>query len=385
MDINSIFFFGEWVNICFIISKKAVMASPTIKIYINGLNAPLELSISKDFPLRCKINKIVLFQNLIGKVSSLLFFSFPLSQKLISYFAFHLFNGIYNNKILFKFLISNDNNYFQNSINYKYYEKYKNESCKEKLNILLKEQNFKNIISIFPPFSYNNIGHYIDDIFGNYIAILSNNDGVNNYVNHIKNIQAIGGINNLLPIAELMLKYRNTRYNIISENSILKYLNILKDIIIEHNDNLYDANKNYFFSNLGLFLERFPSNIYTEKLLYILIDIGKEVFLYSDNDNKNINQNYNYINNILLNEKIFSKFSYENQVKLWDEVHKFFISDYSKIKESLNIYKICILLRFYDENRYKEYCCQKHASVIQIKSKNIGKNNNKSIKNIMDP
>ena len=182
-----------------------------------------------------------------------------------------------------------------------------------------------------------------------------------------------------------MLKYRNTRYNIISENSILKYLNILKDIIIEDNDNLYDANKNYFFSNLGLFLERFPSNIYTEKLLYILIDIGKEVFLYSDNDNKNINQNYNYINNILLNEKIFSKFSYENQVKLWDEVHKFFISDYSKIKESLNIYKICILLRFYDENRYKEYCCQKHASVIQIKSKNIGKNNNKSIKNIMDP
>ena len=385
MDINSIFFFGEWVNICFIINKKVLMNSPTIKIFINGVSTRLELSMPKDFPLRCKINKIILFQNLIGRISSLLFFSFPLSQKLISYLAFHLINGIYNNKILFKFLISNDNSYFNNSINYKYYEKYKNENSKEKLNILLKEQNFKNIISIFPPFSYNNRGHYIDDIFGNYIAIFSNNDGVNNYLNHIKNIQAIGGINNLLPIAELMLKYRNTRYNIISENTILKYLNIFKDIIIEHNDNLYDANKNYFFSNLGLFLERFPSNIYTEKLLYILIDIGKEVFLYSDNDNKNINQNYNYINTILLNEKIFSKFSYENQVKLWDEVHKFFISDYSKIKESLNIYKICILLRFYDENRYNEYCCQKHANIIQIKSKSMGKNNNKNIKNIMNP
>ena len=385
MDINSIFFFEEWVNVCFIISKKVVMNSATIKIFINGVNTRLELAVPKDFPLRCKINKIILFQNLIGRVSSLLFFSFPLSQKLISYFAFNLINGIYNNKILFKFLISNDNSYFNNSNNYKYYEKYKNENIKEKLNILLKEQNFKNIISVFPPFSYNNRGHYIDDIFGNYIAIFSNNDGVNNYVNHVKNIQLIGGINNLLPIAELMLKYRNTRYNIISEKSILKYLNIFKDIIIEHNDNLYDANKNYFFSSLGLFLERFPSNIYKEKLLYILLDIGKEVFLYSDNDNKNINQNYNYINNILLNEKIFSKFSYENQVKLWEEVHKFFISDYSKIKESLNIYKICILLRFYDENRYNEYCCQKHANTIQIKSKNIGKNNNKNIKNIMNP
>ena len=385
MDINSIFFFGEWVNVCFIINKKVLMNPATIKIYINGVSTRMEFAMPKDFPLRCKINKIILFQNLIGRVSSLLFFSFPLSQKLINYFAFHLINGIYNNKILFKFLISNDNNYFKNSINYKYYIKYKNENIKEKINILLKEQNFKNIISIFPPFSYNNRGHYIDDIFGNYIAIFSNNDGVNNFVNYIKNIQMIGGINNLLPIAELMLKYRNTRYNIISEKSILKYLNIFKDIIIEHNDNLYDANKNYFFSNLGLFLERFPSNIYTEKLLYLLLDIGKEVFLYSDNDNKNINQNYNYINTILLNEKIFSKFSYENQVKLWDEVHKFFISDYSKIKESLNIYKICILLRFYDENRYKEYCCQKHANIIQIKSKSIGKNNNKNIKNIMNP
>ena len=387
MDISSVFNFGQWVNVCFIISKKAVMKSATIMIYINGLKLNMDLTIPKEFPTKIKINRITLFQNLIGRVSSFLFFSFPLSMKLINNFCLKMKNGIYKNKILFRFLIANDNNYFKNAIDYKYYEKYKHEKNKDKLlDILLKEQNAKNIISIFVPFTYNNRENCIDDIFGNYIAVLSKNDGVNNYINHIKNIQILGGINNLLPIAELMVKFKNTKNNIISEKSVIKYLNIFKDIIIEHNNNLYDANKNYFFSNLGLFLEKFPQNIFTEKILYILLDIGKEVFQYNDTININHNYNYNYINNILLNEKIFSKFSTENQVKLWDEVHKYFVSDYSKIKESLSIYKMCILLRFYDENRYSEYCCQKHANVIKITSKrNVKENNNIVTKNIMNP
>ena len=386
IDINSIFTFGKWVNICFIITKKVVMNSATIKIFINGVKANSELMIPKEFPTKVKINKIILFENLIGRVSSLLFFSFPLSLQLIKCFSLKMNNGIYNNKILFKFLISNENNYFKNAINYKYYEKYKNEKNKDKLlNILLKEQNIKNIITIFPPFSYDRRGNYIDDIFGNYLALLSNNDGVNFYVNHIKNIQIIGGIINLLPISELMLKFKNTKNNIITESIVLKYLYILKDIIIGHNNNLYDANKNYFFSSLSLFLERFPSNIFTTKLLHVLLDIGKEVF--QSNDINNENQSYNFINDILLNEKIFSKFSTENQVILWDGVHKFFISDYSKIKESLSIHKICILLRFYDENRYNEYCCQNHANLIKnTKNMKTEQNNkNKVIKNVMNP
>ena len=383
ININTIFNFGHWVNICFIISKKTVMNPSTIKIFINGASTQTYLSIPREFPSKIRITKIIFFENLIGRVSSLLLFSFPLQQKLINYFALNMNTGIYNNKILFKFLLYNDNNYFKNAINYKYYEKYKNEKNKEKLiNILIKEQNLQNIISIFPPFTYNKKDNNIDDIFGNYIGILSKYDGVNNYVNHIKNIQIIGGISNLLPVAELMLKYKNSKNNVITEKTVLKYLDILKNIIIGYNNNLYDANKNYFFSNLGLFLEKFPSYIYTEKLLNILLDIGKEVFLY--NDIKNEDKDENYINNILLNEKIFSKFSMENQIKLWDEVNKFFISDYSKIKESLNINKICILLRFYDENRYNEHCCKKHANVIKLKT-NAEEKSNKNMKNIMNP
>ena len=94
----------------------------------------------------------------------------------------------------------------------------------------------------------------------------------------------------------------------------------------------------------------------------------------------NTSRNDNYINMILLNEKIFSKFSEVNQKKLWDNVYQFFTSDYSQMKESLNISKIGLLLRFYDENRYNEYCCSFHA--------NFFKPNNTDSKftpNIMNP
>ena len=380
IDVNdqNIFEYGKWVNICFIIKDK-------VNIYINNHLSPLSLPIPKNFPINEKIDCIILFQNLIGRVSSLLFFSFSLPQKLIHYFESYMKGGIYNNKILFKFLLSNDNNYFKNSINYKYYEKYKNLYKKDKfIDISLKGHIVKNIISIFTPFTYNESESKIDDIFGNYKAVLSINDGVNYYTNHIKNIQIIGGISNLLPIAELMLNNRksNNKNNIITEKTLLKYLSIIRDIIIGYNNNIFEANKTFFFSNLGLFLERFPSEIYTEKILRIMLDIGKEVTKY--NDIKNTSKNDNYYNNILLNEKIVSKFSMDNQVILWNEVNNFFFSDDSKMNESLNINKICILLRFYDENRYKEYCCKKHANIIKSQSKAEEKNN-KIIKNIMNP
>ena len=81
---------------------------------------------------------------------------------------------------------------------------------------------------------------------------------------------------------------------------------------------------------------------------------------------------------ILLNEKIFSKFSEENQLKLWDDINKFFTSDYSQLKDSLNMSKICLLLRFYDRDRYNKYCCKKHADLFKI-------SNDDKITNIMNP
>ena len=114
ININTIFNFGKWVNISFVINKKEGVSEATIKVYINGASNKSYLTIPKDFPIKEKINSIILFQNLIGRVSSLLFFSFPLTQKLINYFSLNKNEGIYKNKILFRFLLSNESNYFQN-------------------------------------------------------------------------------------------------------------------------------------------------------------------------------------------------------------------------------------------------------------------------------
>jgi len=368
IDLSATFQWNKWNNICLVIEK---LEKNKIKIIINNATNYSNISIPKNFPTNEKIDTIKCFENLIGRVSSLLFFSFPLEQKMINHFSIQLKHGFYKNKILFKFLHSNDNEYLNNAKNYKYIEKFKNEKKLDKeFKIKASEQNKKNIICFFCPFAYNKSQNEIDDIFGNYIGVLSKDDGVNYYLNCTKNIKQIGGMNILLPIVEIMyssnvtngnISYPLVDKNVLSENTLFEYLIIIKNLLVGHSKNLYDANKSKFFSSLGLFLEKFPSKIYTEKVLDVLIDIGKEIFKTEfDYSTSSID---NYINMILLNEKIFSKFTEENQRKLWDRVCQFFTSDYSQMKDSLNIAKICLLLRFYDEMRYDEYCCSNHAKI----------------------
>ena len=385
IDLSATFQWNKWNNICLVIEK---LEKNKIKIIVNNATNYSNISIPKNFPTNEKIDTIKCFENLIGRVSSLLFFSFPLEQKMINHFSIQLKHGFYKNKILFKFLHSNDNEYLNNAKNYKYIEKFKNEKKLDKeFKIKSSEQNKKNIICFFCPFAYNKSQNEIDDIFGNYIGVLSKDDGVNYYLNCTKNIKQTGGMNILLPIVEIMyssnvanenISYTLVDKNVLSENTLFEYLIIIKNLLVGHMKNLYDANKSKFFSSLGLFLEKFPSKIYTEKILDVLVDIGKEIFKTEfDYSTSSID---NYINMILLNEKIFSKFTEENQRKLWDRVCQFFTSDYSQMKDSLNIAKICLLLRFYDEKRYDEYCCSSHAKIFS-KGKNIEKDEKIKIMN----
>ena len=106
---------------------------------------------------------------------------------MISYFK-NLKYGFYKNKYLFKFLNSNDEEYFANSPEYNYVQKYKNTNTKSNNNKLfrmkLKEQNIKNLISCLTPFTYDKDNNIIDDVFGNFIGVLGKNDGVNNDGNY---------------------------------------------------------------------------------------------------------------------------------------------------------------------------------------------------------
>ncbi len=190
--------------------------------------------------------------------------------------------GFYKNKILFRFLNSNDENYLKDAINYKYTEKFKNEQITEKFLKLDSKKNVNNIISLFCPFAYYKETNQLDDIFGNYMGNLSLNDGVIFYSNHAKNIIQLSSIDNLLPIAELMYSsikgtpnpsYTQVNKGVLSENTLFEYLRIIKTILFKHPQNISYINSNNFFPNLSLFLERYPPNIFTENIFNILLKI----------------------------------------------------------------------------------------------------------------
>ena len=392
------FNYNQWNSFSFILypkkgSSSSLVKTASIKLFINNnlFNVIVNYPTNFSLPLEEKINSIVFFENLIGKVTSLLYFSFAFEEeKIISFLESIKELGFYKIKYLYKFFLLNDKEYSQYTNNYKYYHKFKNNLIKSTkfININAKDQNIKNLMCFLCPFCYDNKKNQIDDVFGNFIAILSNEDGVNNYINYSKNIKQLGGMNNLLPIVELMLltqnknKSVNNDYinfklldkNALTENTFLKYLIILKKILIGNKLNLNDANHRKFFSCLGLFLEKFPSRVYTSKILNIFLEIGKEVFQY--NDDKDSSFYDNFVNMILLNEKIFSKFTDETQQKLWEGVHEFFTSDYLQMKDSISMSKICLLLRFYDSKRYDNFCCKKHAYLFIPEDINKNENNN---------
>ena len=377
---------NQWNNICFSILEKNSSNLP-LKIYINSSGHTSFITVPKNFPVSSKINAIKLFENFIGKVSSFMIITKVIEQKEANYFSNTKKYGFYKNKLLFDFILSNEKSYFIDCKNYQYYEKCKANKPISFYDLHINKQNIKNMIAIFCPFTYNKVDNQIDDIFGNFIAILGENDGVNYYVNNSKAIRKHGGINNLLPIIELMystiskskkIKYNLVDKSILTQSTFYEFLNLIKNIIIGHNQNLYDANKSKFFSSLSLFIEKFPPHLFTPKILQLLLEIGKESFQNIDKYNLG---GENYINLILLNEKIISKYNVENQLFLWKNIYSFFTSDDTQIKDLFDIKKICLLLRLFDENRYNEYCCKKHAEIFKD---NNDEDNNYDI-NIMEP
>ena len=391
INISNDFNYNDWNNLAFIFypvksSISSSIKNTIFKLFINQhmFNFYIDL---KNFgsSFDKKIKSIDFFENLIGKSTSILYFSYSLEEeKLFSLLKVIKENGFYKIKHLYKFLLLNDKDYSKYSKNFKFDDNTKI-NINKIIDINLKEQTIKNQICFLCPFAYNAKNNSIDDIFCNYIGVLSPDSGVNYFINNFKNIEQIGGIDNLLPIAELMLLTQNIDkkksfsdndyinydlldQNILNENTFLKYVTIIKKIIIGKKFNLSNSTKHKFFSSLELFLEKFPSHIYTNNILNEFLQIGKETFGLEDDIKEN------FVNMILLNEKIFSKFNEEMQQKLWDGVHVFFICDYLQMKESIPMSKICLLLRFYDSKRYDKFCCSKHAELFKLENNNYEMN-----------
>mgnify|MGYP002857715630 FL=1 len=370
ININSCMKYNEWNNICFTINTKSALTLD-INLVINSKNNNTFLPITKEFEITEKINEIILFKNFLGLVSSVLFFSFELNEKQIEYFN-SLKYGFNKKSILYEFFIKNNKDFLSNGVNHhKYSKKIKVDKSLNLFDFSLKKQNIKNLVSFLLPFNYNKERNEIYDIFGNFYGIFSENDGVNNYKNILKNIKTLGGMKQLLPIIELMysansraknIKYEYIDKNILSTNNFLIYCRILNNLLIKKEKNIIDANFRKYFSSLAIFLEKFPNDAFNnDEIAKIFINIAKASF---DIEDSFIN-NDNFVNMILMNEKILYKFSKENQFLIWDNLYILFLKKNNQLKECLNTTKICMIIRYYDENRYNEYCCTKHANLFK--------------------
>jgi hypothetical protein len=228
-----------------------------------------------------------------------------IDQNLINHFA--SIKGFYKNKILLQLLNSFDKEY--PIIGLKDKEKYYNEKLNKLIKIKLSDQNINNLICCFIPLTYEKNKNIINDVFGNFIGKLNNNDGVNNYVNKNKNIKDLGGINNLLPIIELMISslkdnnpYKLIDKSILSERTFQEYLIIIQKILLNHENNILNERETHFFSCLSLFMEKIPSKFYNLSILQSIIglinlpleNISKENILDSFID---INENTGFASN----------------------------------------------------------------------------------------
>ena len=297
-------------------------------------NCKTNLDIKKDY-----IKSLYFFENFFGEVTSISMFiqkdeTKPLinSPEFLPFFK-NFVHGFHKKKYLKKFIdfISEEKN--NNLIN--------------------------NLVFCFTPFTYfnpswendiNKNNLIIDDAFGNYTLKIINEENNNNiksnslirnhrYQYYQKKIYLVCDITNFLPIAELFMIYPF----LLNERNFYLYLHMIENIINIRKRNVEAAKDSKFFDILFIFFEKYPFQVFTEKILDEFINIGKIMFKNNFSELTNT-----YFKHILLNEKILSKYDKNLQIKFWNQMHLFCQSDYQQLENIIKMNRICLILRYYD-------------------------------------
>ena len=226
-----------------------------------------------------------------------------------------------------------------------------------------------NLVFIFTPFDYfnpywdkkirNDENKILDDYYNNYHLIIKDKDNSirnHRFQNYQKKIYLVCDITNFLPIAEIFLIHPQ----LLTEQNLELYLQIIEIIINFRKLNVDAAEESSFFMILSLFIEKYPNQIFTEKILDAFVNIGKNMF--KNNLDKLESA---YFEHILLNEKILSKYSQKIQIKFWNQLLLFCESDSEQLNKFIEMNRICLILRFYDKNKYNEMCCNNHLGIFK--------------------
>ena len=364
----------EWMNL--IINIVIDDKNNTVAyFYTNGENTLVAFPFkNKKITNTDTINTIKFFNNFYGEVSSITFLSqkdygYPgvnASDFLLQFKQYH--EGLWKRKKINNFIkLLNDFDSIgiektkSKTIFNKRPVKIEKKIEKEEAKITGKLIN--NLIFIFTPLNYcsndiNNGGgkNVIENVLGNVVMKFFGNIRPHKYYCFQKRIGTLGIINNILPLGEMFVIHPE----LLDENNFFIFLNIIKNILNERKHNMKYLAENSFFEVLSLFVEKYPKNIFTEKILDEFAEIGKCLLAGNVESVTSL-----YFEHILLNEKILLKYSEPLQIKFWNHILLFCQLDSSQIEVFIKMNRIALILRFYDRNKYNAICCKRHMAVIK--------------------
>ena len=370
-----------------------------IKLYLNGKKLFENKTLEKE---KTEIKEIILFENFIGICYNILIFKNRCPKFILNDLNCESKDNVNNKK----------DNTNKNNINKKpyYYNGFNGEELLLPfLKIETKEDNEQNnikltssqnvslysitsndlkefkekIVSLYIPsrvsipiaYEKNNlmntplliIEDSINELNAEFKTKFPTMNGVHIYKRIKDDFNQIGGLNNLLPIMELMVNNKE----LLTKENIEKFFDILISIFSPHYKNalINEANNN-FFLYLSYFMEKIPPNYYDNNITIIFKKISS---FFTENiceENYIINQQYQ--NYILMNEQILFKFHYKEQNEIIESMSHFLqhIKLGKKKHLSIDIFKIIKILLHLDKNKNIVFCCKNHADYF-IENKRI--------------
>ena len=375
---------NEWNNL--IINFSVINKKFNVCINLNGEKENINLII-KDINIEFedKICNIEFFNNFFGEVTSIYLYtqtdsgeSNIISTKFLSELKKYR-EGLWKQKIIkefFQYLKTIPTIESKAKMMYSKSKSIKTEEKKEK-------KLYDNLLFVFTPLNYYRTNpNEIEDVFGKYYLLFSGNIKNHQYQNYQKKLLYVCELSNFFPIAEMFLIHPET----LSEKNFELFLQIISNLFNYRKHNLKNIKNYKFFNILSMFFEKYPQKIFTGNILNSFFEIGKTLFV----NNLEIKSS-NYFKHILLNEKILSKYDSTLQNDFWNKLYLFYESDKTQAKTILNINRLCLILRFYDRNKYTEMCCQYHLDMIKDEYKGSNQVMNpplneklSNLKNLMD-
>ena len=393
------------ILIKFTANKKKTLVNCEIYIGFNKVELPPFSIESEDKKIKEEIKEIALFKNFIGTCSNIIIYKEKKNEGLPKFLSpwdgtkLRMsskgdINDNSNNSLKRQSTFSMNTLFPDGIYNEELYSYFVNAELKEQLdnqsqkyNIINSDQKINynifqeflsnNIIAIYIPtrhtFQNQNEEKINQSILNqsilNQIILIDSINGLNAEFNirtpglngiHIfhnlyeNDLALIGGINNFLPILELMLDNKE----FLNLENFASFFDLLTVYIFcpKFQGALLKEKDSNFFKQLSYFLEKMPYNFFNDELSENFRTILG--FLCPPNNDDNfLELNSQFHNYILMNEKILLKFNENNQKNLLSQI----CNTAGRRNLDIDIIKIIKIMLYYDRNRKYKFCCKEHS------------------------